>query len=153
VLSDLLDAFGRKHTGEPLKLDRHGVCQLDFRGGSRLAIEPEEGTSRAWIYADLARVPALDPGPLFGKLLAANLFGHLTDDAWFALDTERGEIVLNRTFDAGGLDPVQFDGMVTGFMDMVELWSRELAAHMAGADDPGLSDAAAPTSPGSVIRG
>jgi hypothetical protein len=149
VLSDLLDAFGRKHTGEPLKLDRHGVCQLDFRGGHRLAIEPEEGTSRAWIYADLARVPALDPGPLFGKLLAANLFGHLTDDAWFALDIERGEIVLNRTFDAGGLDPVQFDGMVTGFMDMVELWSRELAADMGGVDQAGPSDVL----PGPMVRG
>jgi hypothetical protein len=153
VLSDLLEAFGRKHTGEPLRLDRHGVCQLDFRGGRRLAIEPEEGTSRAWIYADLARVPALDPGPLFGKLLAANLFGHLTDDAWFALDTERSEFVLNRTFDAGQLDPVSFDAMVSSFMHMVELWSRELAVDVAGPGELGLPDMTATTSLGLIIRG
>jgi hypothetical protein len=107
-LSVLLDTFGRQETGRPLGFDEHGVCQLDFRGGRRLAIEPDLHSSRAWIYSVLGPIPIGNPGMLFGKLLAANLFGHMTQDAWFAIDPDRGEIVLNRTFDTAQLDPVAF---------------------------------------------
>jgi hypothetical protein len=128
TLADLLAALGERRTGKPFALDANGVCQIDFRGGRRIAIEPDPEGDRAYLYGRVAGLPARNHAVVYGKLLLANLHGHYTDDAWFALDAEAEEIVLNRTLWPARLDPDAFEAVVTGFMDMVELWSRELAS-------------------------
>ncbi|HET6469930.1 MAG TPA: type III secretion system chaperone [Geminicoccaceae bacterium] len=115
----------------------------------------EEGSDRVYLYGRVAALPARHHTIVYGKLLMANLHGHYTDDAWFALDAEAEEIVLNRTLRLGQLDASGFDAVVTGSMDMIELWSRELASPDFDTAD-GAEDAEAPTGalrPDIMIRG
>ena len=63
--------------------------------------------------------------------------------------------MLNRTLRLGQLDASGFDAVVTGSMDMIELWSRELASPDFDTAD-GAEDAEAPTGalrPDIMIRG
>jgi hypothetical protein len=126
VLSDLLTAFGEAQAGRPFALDRNGVCRLGFHKGRELVVEPVEGSDKVHLYAALAPLPARNSATVYGKLLAANLFGEATGDAWFAIDPATEEIVLNRSFTTTHLDEEAFTALVTGFMDIVELWKREL---------------------------
>ena len=150
TLDDLLAAFGERRTGKPFALDRHGVCQIDFRGGRRVAVEPDPETDRVYLYGRVAGLPSRNHAVVYGKLLLANLHGHYTDDAWFALDAAAEEIVLNRTFRLAHLDPEVFDASVTGFMDMIELWSRELAD--PGFDEDTAGEAAGDEAPLAAFR-
>jgi Tir chaperone family protein CesT len=127
TLGELLVAFGEATVGQPLTLDRNGVCELAFHEGRRLTLEPEPGSDKVHLYSAVAPLPARDAANVYGKLLTANLFGSGTGEAWFAVDPTREMVVLNRILSTTHMDALEFGELVTGFMDVVEHWGRELA--------------------------
>jgi hypothetical protein len=126
TLGELLTRFGDKHTGRPFALDDNGVCQIAFHEGRALGIEPVGRGDRAFIYSAIAPLPGRDAANVYGKLLAANLFGDATNEACFAIDPATEEILLHRAFETNHMDLEAFEQLVTGFMDTVEIWMREL---------------------------
>src|SRR5690242_118522 len=120
TLAELLAAFGEAQAGRAFGLDRSGVCRLGFHEGCELVLEPVEGSDRVHLYAPMAPLPTpRHAGNVYGKLLAANLFGEATGGASFAVDPSGEEVVLNRSFETTHMDAAAFAGLLTGFMDMV----------------------------------
>ena len=126
TIDEHLVAFGEAVLGQPLRIDGSGVCELAFHGGRRLTLEPEPGTDKVHLYSTLARLPSRNAETVYGKLLTANLYGKGADEAYFAIDPMEEALVLNRVLDVGRLDAETFGEVLTGFMDAVEHWSREL---------------------------
>lgn len=129
AVEDLLASFGEAMVGTPFELDAKGVCELGFHDRRRLTVEPEQGGDLVHLYSVIARLPTRNAETVYGKLLTANLFGKGTGDAWFAINPLEEAIVLNRTLATAHLDAEAFGEVLTGFMDTVEHWSRELDGH------------------------
>jgi hypothetical protein len=126
TIDELLAGFGEATVGEKLAIDPRGVCELGFHGTRRLTLEPEPGSDKVHLYGTIARLPGQNAETVYGKLLTANLYGKGADEAYFAVDPMRESIVLNRVLTTGHLDVEAFGELLTGFMDAVEHWSREL---------------------------
>jgi hypothetical protein len=147
TIDELLAGFGEAVLGRPLAVAvGSGICELGFYGTRRLTLEPEPGSDKVHLYSALARLPAREAETVYGKLLTANLYGKGTGEAWFAIDPMREAIVLNRVLDTRHLDVDAFGELLTGFMDLVEHWSRTLedAAFADPAEDDGDALASPP---------
>lgn len=125
-IDELLADFGRRQTGKPLALDANGICRIGFRGDAFLDVEPVPGSDHVLVYAPLAPLPERNAGNVYGKLLAANLFGEATGGAWFAIDPGTEEILLNRRLVLTELDADRFEALMLDLMDRVTQWKSEL---------------------------
>lgn len=157
TLTELLSRFGEKHTGRPFALDDNGVCQIAFHEGRALGVEPVGSDDRAFIYSAIAALPEHDAANVYGKLLAANLFGDATDGACFAIDPATEEILLHRAVETSHMDLEAFEQAVTGFMDTVEIWARELErpdfAELEAEEGAGAAPLGRPGEEAFIIRG
>lgn len=155
-IDDLLAEFGNRQTGQPLGLDGNGICRIGFRDGDFLDIEPVPGSDGVLVYAPLAPLPERNADVVYGKLLAANLFGEATGGAWFAIDPGTEEILLNRRLDLGDLDADRLEALLLDFMDRVTHWRGELRGPdfdvLEGGDGQAQAPFAAPD-PTFIIRG
>jgi hypothetical protein len=125
-IDELLAEFGRRQTGKPLALDGNGICRIGFRDDDFLDIEPVPGSDHVLVYAPLAPLPERNAGNVYGKLLAANLFGEATGAAWFAIDPGTEEILLNHRLVLPDFDADRFEAVLLDFMDRVTQWKGEL---------------------------
>jgi hypothetical protein len=150
-IDDLLAEFGRRQTGKPLALDANGICRIGFRGDDFLDIEPVPGSDHALVYAPLAPLPERNAGNVYGKLLAANLFGEATGGAWFAIDPGTEEILLNRRLVLPDLDADRFEALLLDFMDRVTHWKGELSGPDFDVLEGGEAAAAAPAAQATMV--
>lgn len=139
-----LRQFGT-HLGLPaLALNDRQVCRVVLDGRHAVDLEYSAPDDALHIYCAVGSIPRDATGPTHWAelLLAANMFGHQTGRSALALDSQRGQIFLCRTF---GLRDMVFQAFIEEFDRFAGAalhWAKRLEEPLQGdtAPEPGHAD-------------
>ena len=135
-LNDLLKEFGQQSGLGNLALDENNACRLIFDDKLNVDVEMLPDGERFFIHAFVCAAPDKDDGKLLSELLAANLFGHATGGAVFALDKNQGDILLFKAFETEQTDYQAFSSGLEAFLNSLEYWIDKIASGELGDAEP-----------------
>lgn len=116
-----------------LKFDEQRKARLV--SGSGLIIDLTGDASGGTLHAEavLGEDPR-DP-QVYRDLLSANLFGQGTGGAALSVADERGEILLERTFELSSIELPELAAQLESFASFAEEWLQELNGSSSDEDD------------------
>ena len=134
-ITDLIDAVAREFRIPDLEGSGSNTACLQVDGNRLIMIEDSPEESEAHLYCRLADLTALSPSrqaPLFRTLLEAQLFGgRIGDGQSFGLDSDNGELFLNRRVHIEELNPDTFITMVRELINWSGYWIEEIERLLA----------------------
>lgn len=141
-INRLLTDFGNALGLDGLALDESGYCCLSF-DEVVVNIESVGESSLLLLYSSLGVLPEDAGREVYRRLLGANYFFHGTAGATIGLDAATGAVAITRVVDAAGMEVLDWEGVIKGFVDAAEscagLW-QTAADNASPAKPVDLSD-------------
>ncbi len=131
-----------------LEFNDDGLCRLVFDGKLTVDIELAPDGEGCFFYSTICTAPSESEADLYAALLEANLFGGATGKAVFALDSNRGEILLWREIEGEQTDFQSFSQELERFVNHVEHWGENLKEMKSGKE----AGASSIPGPGTFMR-
>ncbi|MBF0202342.1 MAG: type III secretion system chaperone [Desulfamplus sp.] len=137
---DLLKELGLKIGLDDLALDEHNICRLIFDGKITIDMEPDAHGKALFLYTTITACPEENQAPFLAKLLGANAFGRDTGNAFFCLDPDDGDVMLQEKFHLDELTYESFFSRFEAFVERTEDWlSRVEAGELDSRLDAGMA--------------
>lgn len=121
LLADFGDALGL----DRLSLDEKGYCCLGFDDWL-VNIEAVADSALVLLYTSVGVLPADAAPEIYRSLLDANYFFQGTAGATVGLDLAAGTVALTRVVDTAGMQVLDWEGVLAGFVDAAESCARRL---------------------------
>ncbi len=118
-LNRLLTDFGKALGLDELSLDESGYCCLSF-DEVVVNIESVGDSSLVLLYSSLGVLPEDAGREVYGRLLAANYFFQETAGGTIGLETASGAVAMTRVIDAVGMEVLDWEAAIKGFVDAAE---------------------------------
>lgn len=148
-VNEALQAIERSSGLAKIAFNADGVVDIVFDKRISINIVRIDDTNLEFVtYLDMSEVAA-DPFAMRAAL-HANYIGAATGAARLALDPRDDDLLLCERVDVRGLDPLQFEQRLLGFLNHATFWRSQDGRQLlsTGADKP-----ATPTGEDFIIRG
>ncbi len=138
-INAILSELGGQIGLEGLKLDENGVCRLVFDDVLVVDIESSDDAKTVSFHAQVCELPPEGREKLYRVALEESLFGLGTGGSSFGLDSQRGELLLWRTFPMEHIAYQDFVNILESFVNHLELWKKK-TDEMDFSSDEGNDD-------------
>ena len=125
-VEDLLREFGRQIGLPDLALDPSNVCHVIFDDVHDVTIETDAERKQLYVHASIGKMPVVNKGPYYEKLLHLALFGTGLGGASAGLDPHQGDVILWRHFTCEGLDVIAFTKAMELFLHVISTVPQSL---------------------------
>ena len=125
-INRLLADFGNALGLQDLALDDKGYCCLSF-DELLVNIEAVGDSALVLLYSSVGVLPADAAPEIYRSLLDANYFFQGTAGATVGLDLAAGTVALTRVVDTHGVQVLDWEGIIQGFVEAAESCARRLS--------------------------
>ena len=123
MVSKYLETLAEEYELPMLTLDRSGHAEIRL-GGASIGINVLERQGVLMIFAPVKRVPSTPPEAFYRRLLEASFVS--TQDAGFAIDASRSDVVLRTLRRLSALDYEEFEDLIVTVGNMANFWGDQL---------------------------
>jgi Tir chaperone protein (CesT) family len=127
-LNDVINKLKEKYGLTDLVADPTKVYRLQVNQKYVLSLCQAEDQPAFFLYVDLCPLSAnkSEKLALFETVLQANLFGQETHDAYFAIDSARGMLLLLQKFKENSPEISNFEDAFQDFINCLNYWDQKL---------------------------
>lgn len=132
-INHVLAELGNRVGLDGLALDDRGLCRLVFDQHLIVDLEADPDGHTVHLHGIVAPLPPEGREALYEQLLDANLADSSTGGAHFALDRQRGEILLERALDMDRHDYQDLVNVLESLVNHLESWQERLQQPASGS--------------------